>query len=283
MGGPHRREDRAPHRAGAARRAAGLLAGRLGRRPHHRPGRAVPRPPRRRAHLLQPGAPVGAGAPDLLPVRPVGRRRRLHPGVLRHRDHGRGQRLDVPGLAPHGRDGDRRDHHPRGDGRRPHARHGVGLRRQPRRRRRGRHRAGPGLLHLLPAPLERGSAHLPGRRAVGAAHRRRRAGRGGPGLRHAPRHRRPGRRRELLRGQAAVRPRADRRVRAPRGPAGRHRGQQPGGQGRRAVRRLRRQGGPLHLVLRRLQHPAGVPGRRARLHGRHPGRAPGHHPPRAPR
>ena len=90
-------------------RAARLLAGRLGRRPHHRPGRAVPRPARRGPHLLQPGAAVGAGAADLLPVRPVGRRRRLHPGVLRRRDHGRGQRVDVPRLAPHGRDGDRRD------------------------------------------------------------------------------------------------------------------------------------------------------------------------------
>ena len=83
-----------------------------------------------------------------------------------------------------------------------------------------------------------------------------RAGRGGPGLRHARRHRRPGRRRELLRDQAAVRPRADRRARPARRPAGRHRGQQPGAEGRGAVRRLGRQGGPLHLVLRRLQHPA---------------------------
>ena len=73
---------------------------------------------------------------------------RLHPELLRHRDHGRGQRLDVPGLAPHGRDGDQRADDARGDGRRPHARHRVGLRRQPRRRRRRRHRPGPGVLHL---------------------------------------------------------------------------------------------------------------------------------------
>jgi acetyl-CoA carboxylase carboxyltransferase component len=44
--------------------------------------------------------PVGPGAPDLLPVRPVGRRRGLHPELLRHRDHGRGQRLDVPRARP---------------------------------------------------------------------------------------------------------------------------------------------------------------------------------------
>jgi hypothetical protein len=38
----------------------------------------------------------GQGAADLLPVRPVGGGRRLHPGVLRRRDHGRGQRQHVP-------------------------------------------------------------------------------------------------------------------------------------------------------------------------------------------
>ena len=58
-------------------------------------------------------------------------------------------------------------------------------------------------------------------------------------------------------------------LRPARRPARRHRGQQPDAEGRRALRRLGRQGGPLHLVLRRLQHPAGVPGRRARLHDRH--------------
>ena len=57
----------------------GVLAGRLGRGAHHRPGRAVPRPPRRRADLLQPGAAVRAGAAGLLPVRAVGGRRCVHP------------------------------------------------------------------------------------------------------------------------------------------------------------------------------------------------------------
>jgi acetyl-CoA carboxylase carboxyltransferase component len=59
------------------------------------------------AHLLQPGPSVRAGAPDLLPVRPVRRGRRVHPELLRHRDHGRGQRVDVPRVAAHGRDGHR--------------------------------------------------------------------------------------------------------------------------------------------------------------------------------
>jgi hypothetical protein len=76
-------------------------------RAHHRPGAALPRPPRRRPDLLQPGQAVREGPPGVLPVRPVGRGRCLHPGVLRLRGHGRGQRLDVPGVTTHGRDGDR--------------------------------------------------------------------------------------------------------------------------------------------------------------------------------
>ena len=71
VGRAHRREDRARHRDGAARGAAGLLVRRLRRRPDHRPGRDVPGPPRRRADLPQPGRALGQGAADLLPLRPV--------------------------------------------------------------------------------------------------------------------------------------------------------------------------------------------------------------------
>ena len=76
--------------------------------------------------------------------------------------------------------------------------------------------------------------------------------------------RRSRRRRELLRVQAAVRQGADLRPRSPRRPPGRRRGQQPVAPRRGAVRRLGRQGGPVHVAVRRLQHPAAVPGRRAR-------------------
>ena len=65
----------------------------------------VPRPAWRGPHLSQPGHAVRQGAADLLPVRPVGGWRRLHPELLRRRDHGRGQRVDVSRLAPDGRDG----------------------------------------------------------------------------------------------------------------------------------------------------------------------------------
>ena len=60
-------------------------------------------------HLPHRGEAVGRRAAGLRPVRPERRRRRLHPRLLRRGDHARRQRLDVPGLAAHGRDGDRRD------------------------------------------------------------------------------------------------------------------------------------------------------------------------------
>ncbi len=88
------------------------------------------------------------------------------------------------------------------------------------------------------------------------------------------------RRRQPLRDQAALCHRAHHRVRPPRRPRDRRGGEQPGQQGRGALRRLGRQGGPVRVDVRRLQRPAAVPGRRARVHDRHPGRAAGHHPAR---
>ena len=46
------------------------------------------------------------------------RRWRLHPRLLRRRDHARRQRVDVPRSPAHGRDGHRREGDARGDGRR---------------------------------------------------------------------------------------------------------------------------------------------------------------------
>ncbi len=132
-------------------------------------------------------APVGPGAPGVLPVRPVRRRRRLHPQLLRRGVHGRGERLDVPGLAPHGRDGHRRARLARADGRRPHARHGVGLRRQPGRRRRGRHRPGQGVVLVLPADLAVVAAPLRAGGAGPGADRRDGPRRGARRLRRARR------------------------------------------------------------------------------------------------
>ena len=128
------REDPAhPGGRALAPRADGLPR-RLGGRAHHRAGADVPRPPPRRAHLLQRGADVGRGAAGVRAVRPERRRRRLHPGLLRRRDHARRQRVDVPRLAADGRDGDRREGLARGDGRREDAHRRLGLRALPRRR-----------------------------------------------------------------------------------------------------------------------------------------------------
>ena len=125
---------------------------------------------RRGADLPQPGGAVRQGAAGLLPVRAVRGRRGVHPGVLRRRVHGRGQRQHVPGQPADGRDGGRRDGDAGGDGRCPDALHRLRLRGQPRRRRRRRHRAGPALL-LLPADLlAGGSAGVPGRAAGAGVH-----------------------------------------------------------------------------------------------------------------
>ena len=84
----------------------------------------------------------------------------------------------------------------------------------------------------------------------------------------------------LPRGPQALGEGADRRLRAARRPRRRRRRQPAAAEGRRALRRLGRQGGPLHPDLQRLQRAAALPRRRARLHDRHRGRAPGDHPPR---
>ena len=251
-----------------------VLARRLRRRPHHRPGRAVPRPARRGPHLRQPGAAVGQGAAGVLPVRPVGRGRRVHPGVLRRRVHGRGQRVDVPRLAAHGRDGDRREGDARGDGRRPHARHRV----------RAAATTSPSTTPTRSTQAKRWFSYLPDARGASDAAALRAAPqpiatarprrcvpeRGAPRLRHAQRDRRrsstpdsffevkPLFAPELIIGFARL-------DGQPVGIVANN----PMHQGRRAVRRLGRQGGPLHLAVRRVQRPAGVPRRRARLHDRH--------------
>ena len=172
MGRAHRREDRARHGARAAARDAGRVPRRLGGGAYHRPGRAVPRPAGRGAHLRQRSAVVGQGAAGVLPVRAVGRGRGVHPRLLRRGVHGRGQRVDVPRLAPDGRGGDRREGVARRDGRRAHARNRERLRRQPVRvRRRGDRLRAP--VPLVPA--DELAAARAGRRA--RARRSRRPGR----------------------------------------------------------------------------------------------------------
>ena len=276
VGPQDRREDHPRSGAGAlAARPDGLPRG-LGGRPHHRAGADVPRPARRRAHLPHRGEALGRGAAGVRPVRPERGRRRLHPRLLRRRDHARRQRLDVPRLAADGRDGDRRERDARGDGRRAHAHGRVGLRPLPRQVGRGGHRAGPALSVLLPAPLAGGpAAGAPGRARGGAArHPRGRE----QALRHAGPDRRARGRGLLPRGAQALGQGADRGLRPDRRARDRDRREPAAPEGGRAVRGLLRQGRALHLDLQRVQRAAALPRRRARLHDRHPGRAPGHHP-----
>ena len=97
--------------------------------------------------------------------------------------------------------------------------------------------------------------------------------------RHRP-DRRAGGRRLLVRGPRSLGQGSGGGVRAAGRPCDRG-GRQPAqGQGGRAVRGLRRQGGTLHLDLQRLQRPAALSGRCSRVHDRHTGGAPGNHPPR---
>ena len=123
------------------------------------------------------------------------------------------------------------------------------------------------------------AASLPAPAAGPAADRGDGPRRGAPRLRRPRPDRRPGRRRVVLRAHAAVRPRGGDRARA--------HGRRPVGV---VANNPAQKGGVLFVdsadkaaqfvAVRCVQHPAGVPGRRARVHGRHRGRAGRHHPPR---
>ncbi len=276
------REDPA-HPGGRARapRADGLPR-RLGGRADHRAGADVPRPPPRRPDLLPRGPALGRRAAGLRAVRPERRGRRVHPRLLRRRDHARRERLDVPRLAADGRDGHRRARLARGDGRRQDAHRRLGLRALPRQDRRGGHRPRQALPVLLPLALGGGPARRAARAGEGGRDADPRADPGGreQAVGHARADRRARRRGVVPRGPQALGEGAHHRLRAARRPRRRPRRQPAEVQGRRALRRLRRQGRALHLDLQRLRHPAAVPRRRPRLHDRHRGGAPGHHPPR---
>src|SRR5437660_648049 len=126
----------------------------------------------------------------------------------------------------------------------------------------------------MPRPVPSVDARPPG--STGHARPRRR----GASVQHAAAGRWGDRRGQLLRGQVPLREGDHLRPRAPRRPGGRRRREPTDAQGRHPLRRLRRQGGALHLALRCVQHPAALSRRRPRLHDRHRRRAPGDHPPR---
>ena len=241
-------------------RRAPAAAGRVLHRGRRRPARRHRRHRRVRARLprLQPVRPaVRARAARRHHQRPLLRRQRRHPRLLRRRDRHRGQQ-HRHGRPRHGR-GRRARRVPAG-GDRADGRAGAQRRRRRRGARRGRRRRrGPPLPLLL-------------RRA------RRRRGR-------RPTPRRPARvipenRLTVYDVRAAVDAIADvgsvlelraafglghgHRAGPRRGPADGHRRQQPGAPGRRHRRRRRRQGGPLPAALRRLRPAGAVPLRHAR-------------------
>ena len=239
-----------------AERASVRLLGRLGRGVLAAPGRGLPRPRPLRAHLLQPGAHVGAGDPaDRRGDGLVHGRRRVRPRDGRRVDHRQGPGHDLPGRAAAGAGGDRRDRHRRRARRRgrahAHQRRGRSLR--GRRRARARDRApnrGP--------PRPRAVRRVAGARAAAARARSARALRHHPVRRAAVVRRARGdrahRRRLRLRGvQGALRQHAGVRVRARRRPPGRHPREQ-----RHPVQRVGAQGRALHRAVLPARHPAGV-------------------------
>src|SRR5207248_1207198 len=102
----------------------------------------------------------------------------------------------------------------------------------------------------------------------------------GASVQHAATDRWGDRRRLFLRNQAPLREGDHLRPRPHRGSRSRRRRQPADAQGWHPVCRFRRQGGPLHLALRRVQHPTALSRRRPRLHDRYRRRAAGDHPPR---
>ena len=141
-------EDRAHPGARPAAAGSAALPGRCGGRSHLGADQDLPRPLPRRPHLLQRGAALRGGAAGVRTVRAFSGGLGLSPGPHRLRDHGRRQGESLRGIAPHGRDGDRGEDHPRGAGRGPDALYGLGLRRHARRFGRGGHRALPTLSEL---------------------------------------------------------------------------------------------------------------------------------------
>ena len=156
VGRPHRREDRAPDRARPARRAAGVLAGRLGRAPASPTRSSCSRAAGARGGSSTTRCGCRAGCPQICclfgPSAAGGAYIPSFCDIVIMVEGNASMYLGSPRMAEMviGE-----ITHARGDGRRAHARHGVGLRRQPGRRRRRRHRAGQGV--ISPTSRSRGA------------------------------------------------------------------------------------------------------------------------------
>ncbi|PRD37549.1 UNVERIFIED_CONTAM: hypothetical protein NCL1_05854 [Trichonephila clavipes] len=259
-----RAEDAAPAGDRAAAEAAGGVHDRVRRRQPDVPGRAVHS---RRQDLRQPGAAVGGRhSPGHHRARFLDRRRRLHAGPVRLRDHGAQERQGLPRRSAAAQGRHRRDRGGRGPGRRRNAHPAGRHRRVPGRERRRRHphRARGGARAELERRPPRGGAPAGARAAL--RHRRdlrRRARRLPQALRLPRGHHAAGGRLRVHRVQGRVR-QADRlRPRRDRRPPGRHHQQQ-----RPHHHRRRDQGRPVHPALLPRQPAHHLPHEHHRLHGR---------------
>ena len=258
---------------GGRLRAAPRLPRGLGRRAHHRPGRDVPRPPRRGPHLRNqvrlsgqvpqvcclfgPSAAGGAYIPAFCDVViMVEGNASMYLGSPRMAEMVIGEKVTLEEM------GGARMHCDR-----------QRLRRRARRRRRPSDRRG--------AALPRVPARSPGSDAPPAASTARsRARRQADHATSIPaEERRAYDMHEVIdalvdeaRSSRSSRSSHGRSSSGSRGSTGTRSGivaNNPSTSRRRAVRRLGRQGGALHLAVRRVQRAAPVPRRRARVHDRH--------------
>jgi hypothetical protein len=283
VGRPHRRED-PPHSGDRAKAAcAPALSGRLRRGSHHRSDRDVPRAPGGRPHLLQRGAAVGHGAPDLPALRPLGRRWCVHPGVLRRGGDGRQERQRCIWAArawPRWSSA-RRSRSKRWAARSMHcseSRAAATCSRRPSRKpSRGAAATWATCRRTGAKPRPAVSPSSPTRART---HRRDRARPAEQALRHVTLIN------ELVDAGSFLEVKALFAKELITGFAridGHPWGSWPTSPATRAgcsSSTVRRQGRALHLAVRRVQHPAALPGRRARLHDRQRRSSAGHHPPR---
>ena len=261
VGRAHRREDHPDHRAGLPRPACRWSTWST---------RPAPGSPTRSTSSRAAAAPgkifwnqVRAQRLDPAGVRAVRARRAAGgayiPAFCDVVVDGRGQRVDVPRLRPDGRDGDRREDDARGDGRGAGALRRVRRRALPGARPSRRRSTSVRSLPVVPAVQLAGHAAVrAGEAARRPASTSRRWCRPASGRRStcAATSRACSTRARFFEIHALLGARADGRLR-PAGRRGRRRGrQQLDVQGRRAVRRLGRQGHPVRAALRRVQRAA---------------------------
>ena len=243
------------------------LPRRLRRRLPAAAGRALPRRPRLRPELLQPGEPLRRGHPaDRRRARLLHRGRRLRPGDVRRERHRRRTGDDLPRRPAAGESGDRAKRSaPRSSAAASCTRKVSGVADHLAADDREALAIVRSIVATLPERRPDAVAADPGRAArgrPGGPHRRGPAGHPHP-VRPARDHRPDRRRQPLPRVQGRLRVDARLRLRPPARPPGRD-PRQPG----RDLLLQRPEGRPLHRDVRPARRPARLPPEHHRLHGR---------------